>query len=278
MLAFGGRKLVLAGLLAAGFSASAWATDALTTTTQQAIVGEAATEVAALQTPPPSVANEAYATETTARPVTPLPTQKNSHARPQRGLHSRPALCGVGRSAALGLRASGLPGRARSGRRLLTGRPPALLLTFDAPGRAGRNGVACGPRRRGARRGWVGWPPALTSRQIPRGRQSRRETLGGPSSALHLRPRARRRRPRPRPPALRMVGKGADAGGGHRPLQPRARPDRAGAPLLRLRGRDRGPGERGKVAARMRSPTCATSASTATCCWSSSRTATSPSP
>jgi hypothetical protein len=76
MLAFGGRKLVLAGLLAAGFSASALATDALTTTTQQAIVGEAATEVAALQTPPPSVANEAYATETTARPVTPLPTQK----------------------------------------------------------------------------------------------------------------------------------------------------------------------------------------------------------
>jgi hypothetical protein len=76
MLAFGGRKLVLAGLLAAGFSASAWATDALTTTTQQAIVGEAATEVAALQTPPPSVANEAYATETTARPVSPIPTQK----------------------------------------------------------------------------------------------------------------------------------------------------------------------------------------------------------
>ncbi len=34
----------------------------------------------------------------------------------------------------------------------------------------------------------------------------------------------------------------------------------------------------GKVAARMRSPTCATNASTATCCWSSSRTATSPSP
>ena len=31
-------------------------------------------------------------------------------------------------------------------------------------------------------------------------------------------------------------------------------------------------------AARMRSPTCATSTSTATCCWSSSRTATSPSP
>lgn len=76
MLAFSCRKLVLAGLLAAGFSASAWATDAVTTTAQQAVVGEAVNEVAVLQTPPPSVAGEAYATESTARPVTPLPTQK----------------------------------------------------------------------------------------------------------------------------------------------------------------------------------------------------------
>lgn len=74
MLASGGRRLLLAGLLATGFSASAWAADALTT--QQAMVGEAATEVAALQMPAHAVAKEGYATETTARPASPLPTQK----------------------------------------------------------------------------------------------------------------------------------------------------------------------------------------------------------
>lgn len=76
MLASRGRTLVFAGLLAAGFSATAAASDT-TTTTQLAAVGEAATEVAALQPSPSGVAQEAYAMETTARPVmTPLPGPK----------------------------------------------------------------------------------------------------------------------------------------------------------------------------------------------------------
>jgi hypothetical protein len=74
MLASRGRTLVFAGLLAAGFSATAAASD---TTMQVAAVGEAATEVAALQQSPSGVAQEAYAMETTARPVmTPLPAPK----------------------------------------------------------------------------------------------------------------------------------------------------------------------------------------------------------
>jgi hypothetical protein len=81
MLASNGRTLVFAGLLAAGLSATAWASDA--TTTQQAMVGEAATEVAALQLSPSGVAQEAYAMESAARPVmTPLPAPKmNTPAR-----------------------------------------------------------------------------------------------------------------------------------------------------------------------------------------------------
>jgi hypothetical protein len=44
-------------------------------TTQQAAVGEAATEVAMLQ-PPPSVAQQSYAVEATARPMSPLPAPR----------------------------------------------------------------------------------------------------------------------------------------------------------------------------------------------------------
>ena len=70
----------------------------------------------------------------------------------------------------------------------------------------------------------------------------------------------------PRPPAVGMVRPRAGAGGGHRARQRRARPDRPGAALARPRRRGRGQGPR----RRRRSPICATPATSATCCWSSS--------
>ena len=82
MLALHGRKLLLVGLLTTALSASASAADAVAqtapgdaVTTQQTTVGEAATEVAMLQ-PPPAVAQQSYATEATARPVSPVPTNR----------------------------------------------------------------------------------------------------------------------------------------------------------------------------------------------------------
>ena len=68
------------------------------------------------------------------------------------------------------------------------------------------------------------------------------------------------------------VGTRAGARGGHRARQHRPRPDRARrAVALRYAGE-----LEGAAATRTSSPTCATPPSSATCCWSSSRTATSP--
>ena len=84
MTAFHGRRLAFVGVLATVLSASAgsvvWAQQTVpgdaVATTQQTAVGDAGTEVAML-VPAPAVAQQSYATEATARPVSPVPTNRS---------------------------------------------------------------------------------------------------------------------------------------------------------------------------------------------------------
>ena len=112
--------------------------------------------------------------------------------------------------------------------------------------------------------------------RLPRGRAARGESRRGSSCAAssYVASRPRRRCAGAGASAVGVVGAGADAGGGHRALQPGARPDRPGAAALRLCRRDRGQGAR---RGRPRLPARRARLSP-TCCWSSSPTATSPRP
>ena len=75
-----------------------------------------------------------------------------------------------------------------------------------------------------------------------RGRRS--EPVAAPIGPVQICPGAGRRRAGAGASAVGVVGPRADAGGGHRALQPGARSDRPGAAALRLRRRDRGQGAR----------------------------------
>ena len=89
-------------------------------------------------------------------------------------------------------------------------------------------------------------------------------TLGATTSQVGvcLCGRPRRRRAGARPSAVGVVGQGADAGGGHRALQPGARPHRPGA----ARSMPTPARSRARAATRTTSPTCAMSSGTPTCC------------
>jgi hypothetical protein len=78
MAAHQGRKLLLAGLLAAMVSGPAMANDAATT--QQSAVGQAFADAAG-QTAAPAVAQESFIAETTGRAAAPLPARDRARNR-----------------------------------------------------------------------------------------------------------------------------------------------------------------------------------------------------